>query len=86
MLSLLVGAVAMGRWFAERSELLALALLAVVVPGALWLLVHLDRRRQRLLSSLHAGEPLPSGRRLTAALSAVVALLGAAELAHLLLR
>lgn len=86
ILALLIGATAMGRWFAEQSGYLAGALLLLVLPGALWLLTHLERRRKRVLETLHAGEPLPSGRRLTAALSAVVALLGVAELGHMVLR
>ena len=86
VLALLVGTAGMSRWLAQDSWLLAVVLLAVVLPGALCLLTLLDRRRQRMQAALHAGEPLPSSVWLTALLSAAVGMLGVAELGHLLLR
>ena len=84
VLSLLIAAVALARWFAESSGTLGIALLAVAIPGAIWLLNHLDRRWQGLIDTLRAGRPLPSIGGLTAGLSAFVVVLGGAELAHLL--
>lgn len=85
VLALVVGTVAMGRWFAQDSGLLAGALLALVLPAALWLLAHVGRRRERILIALHAGQPLPPGGRQTLVLSAAVALLAGGEMVHMLL-
>jgi len=80
VLSLLVGEIALARWTAGTSRGLAAALLALPLPGALYLQAVLVGWHRRQLTALRAAQPLRDRARAVPVLTVVVAVTGAVEL------